>query len=230
MYRISVPSVSLAAMLVVAAATAHADVVFSNVTSTSDVNNSTAVCGSKAPPCPNPVGGLIDAEAFTPSADFTMTDAQVLVIVAVGAGGDSDFNVFLYSNASGVPGSLIEQIGFDVAATTTFPGSMITANSIATPITLTSGTEYWLVLGPADSDSFVGWENGGSPSVPFAYSGDGGTSWGTDTAADQFEIDGTPVTASVPEPSSLFLLTTVGLLLFLGGAKLSARHTARIGS
>jgi len=227
MYRISVPSVSLAAMLVVAAATAHADVVFSNVTS--DVNNGTAVCGSSAPACPILFGALIDAEAFTPSADFTMTDAQVLMIVDVGAGSDSDFNVFLYSNASGVPGSLIEQIGFDVAATTTFPGSMITANSIATPITLTSGTEYWLVLGPADSDSFVAWGNGGSPSVPFAYS-DGGTSWSTDTAADQFEIDGTPVTASVPEPSSLLLLATAALLLVLGGAKLSARHTARIGS
>jgi hypothetical protein len=38
------------------------------------------------------------------------------------------------------------------------------------------------------------------------------------------------VTPSVPEPSSLLLLLTVVLLLFHGGKRLSARHTARIGS
>lgn len=71
-------SVCLEALLVVAAATAHADIIFSNVTSTADVNNTTLVCGASTLECPS-LEGVIVAEAFTPVADYTMTDEQVLV-------------------------------------------------------------------------------------------------------------------------------------------------------
>jgi hypothetical protein len=73
----------------------QADVVFSNVTSTSDVNNASTVCGgSPSIPC-ELFFGVSDAEAFTPAADFTLTDAQVLVFDAPTQSGDPDFNVFL---------------------------------------------------------------------------------------------------------------------------------------
>jgi hypothetical protein len=227
MLRTTVSSVCLAALLVGAAVTIHADVVFFNVTSTADVSSGSIVCGGSNGACLF-LGGLIEAEAFTPVADYTMTDAQVLVEAPEAVPGDSDFNVFLYSNSSGVPGSPIEQIGFGLAAAAAY--SLITADTIATPITLTSGTEYWLVLKPADSGSFINWGNGGSPSVPFAYSANGGSDWDPGTNTDQFQIDGAPVSASIPEPSSLLLLATVALPLYLCGAKLSARHTTRIGS
>jgi len=203
----------------------QADVVFTNVTNTADVNNGSAVCGGTSlTPCPFVITGLIDAEAFTPTANFTLTDAQVLVSKT--SGSDPDFNVYLDSNTGGKPGSVIEQIGFGVAATADYPGSLITANSIATPITLTSGTEYWLVLRPADSGSFVGWSDGGSPSVPFAYSPDGGTDWNTATASDQFQIDGTPITATAtPEPSSL-PLASLGVLGLLIAARRAVKQRA----
>lgn len=195
----------------------QADVVFTNVNS-SDVSDGSAVCGGSSNGCPNQQTGISDAEAFTPTADFTLTDAQMLVYEVPGSG-DPDFNVFLDSNASGTPGSVIEQIGFGLAATAAFPNSsFVTANSIATPITLTSGTEYWLVLRPADSDSYVGWSNGGSPSVPFASTSADGTVWITATSTDQFQIDGTPITTT-PEPSTLPLASVAVLSLLIAARR-----------
>jgi len=80
----------------------QANAVFTNVTSTADANNGSFVFGgSLSTPCPNPMPpGVIDAEAFTPDADFTLTDAQMLVFAPAGSGGEPNFNVFLYSNAS----------------------------------------------------------------------------------------------------------------------------------
>jgi hypothetical protein len=58
------------------------------------------VCGdSFAIPCPDLSVGISDAEAFTPAADFTLMDAQVLVYKTLGS--DADFNVYLDSNAGG---------------------------------------------------------------------------------------------------------------------------------
>jgi hypothetical protein len=79
-------------------------------------------------------------------------------------GASQAFNVFLAQNSSGVPGSFIEQIGFDVSAS----GGEVTVNSIATPITLTGGTPYWLVLTPASTNTYIYWDNGGSSLVQYA--------------------------------------------------------------
>jgi hypothetical protein len=186
----------------------RADVVFSNVTGTGTVNNFTGVCGSGAPSCTP--DGIWAAGEFTPAANYSLTDAQALV--ATGTSSTATFNVFLYSNKSGVPGSAIEQIGFGLTATTNPPGSLITANTVNTPITLVSGTPYWLVLAPAAANSFINWANGGSPAAPFAVSGDGGSTWGASgNVTDQFQIDGTPV----PEPSSFVLLGIATLLYAL---------------
>src|SRR5579863_8809671 len=81
-----------------------------------------------------------EAEAFTPSGDFSMTDAEVII-----QGGGVDLS--LYSDNSGQPGSQIEELATNLNG----PSSgyaLETANSF-TPIDLTDGTQYWLVLSPA---------------------------------------------------------------------------------
>jgi hypothetical protein len=193
----------------------RADIVFSNVTGTGTVSNGAPICRSGAAGCPVP--DSLYAEEFTPAANYTLTDAQVLV-AAVGSINPGSFDLFLDSNSSGVPGSEIEQIGSGLTATTTSPGSLITA--IATPITLVSGTPYWLVLAPATSDSILFWSNGGSPAVPDATSG--GVTWsalGTNTF--QFQIDGNPI-SPVPEPSDFALLA--GILTLFYGARWRGRR------
>jgi len=124
------------------------------------------------------------------------------------------FDVFLDSDSGGTPGSVIEQIGFGLSATASFPASLITANTIGTPITLTAGTPYWLVVSPHQADSRVTWAGGGSVETPRAISLDGGNTWplvGTD--ALEFQIDGTP-NAPVPEPSTYGLLGGIAAFLF----------------
>lgn len=182
---------------------ARASVIFSNVTGTG--SSGAVVLGSSIPPSTDL------AEGFTPATNYTMTDAQMLV--GSEPGHASTFDVFLESNNGGVPGSVIEQIGFGLAATTEgLPGSLITANNFATPVTLVSGTEYWLVLIAAQANTEVVWVRSGSTSVPETYSFDGGPWSLPETDSLQFQIDGTPATA-VPEPSTFAMFGGIGIAL-----------------
>jgi hypothetical protein len=193
---------------------ARASVVFSNVTGSGDVGATVNGGGT-----PNAV-----AEAFTPGANYIMTDAQMLVEGNFGHA--LTFDVFLESNNAGAPGSVIEQIGFgSVAAALGYPGALETANSFATPVTLVSGTEYWLVLTPHQADSDISWVAMGSTSVPEWVSLDGGSTWslpGTDSL--QFQIDGTPA-AAVPEPSTFAMFGGIGIALVY---RIKRRHASTV--
>ena len=167
---------------------AQADVVFSNITSPS--STAYPVLGSLFH------GPLSMAAEFTPGATFTLTDAEVRVFGLAG----SQFDVVIASDGSALPGSPIAQIGTDFAAPTALTGGIVTANSITTPITLTAGTHYWLVLSPARSTSYIDWFAGGTQAVPLAQQSNG--NWLSLPAGNvQFQIDGT-TQASVPEPIS----------------------------
>ena len=74
---------------------------------------------------------------------------------------------------------------------------LVTSGAPSSPLTLTSGTAYWLAI---DVTNNLGWEGTGSASVPSAAFN--GTSWVSDVRRFlQFQIDGTPVAAT---PSRLF--------------------------
>src|SRR5208282_1736017 len=66
------------------------------------------------------------AEAFTPAANYVMTDVQVVVFQGVGSGGDPFFDVSLFSDVGGLPGSLIAAIGTDLTAPA--GGGIVTAS------------------------------------------------------------------------------------------------------
>src|SRR5947207_7927007 len=133
--------------------TAKAAIVYSTMTgSTGDGGYD--VCGSAPAPGNSPPVPCSQslAESFTPDGDFILTGAKV--IVGNQPGTSPLFNVWLAQDSGGSPGSFIEQIGFNVSYSGTTvvatggTGGEVTANSIATPILLTTGTPYWLVLTP----------------------------------------------------------------------------------
>jgi hypothetical protein len=97
------------------------------------------------------------ANSFTVIGDFTLLDAKVSIITAAG---DPTFNVFL-AKGDGSPDVFIHwrQIGFNLRAPSV--GGVVTVNSTATPIALTSGTTYWLVLAPANPHSHIMWNLSG---------------------------------------------------------------------
>jgi hypothetical protein len=210
---------------------AQADVIFSNVTGppANDFLMGLPACseGSEgcSQDCPNgPFCFLLAAAAFTPTGNYVMTDAQLLLENASmeNSGPGSSFSAALYSSLDGLPGSSIESIGSGL--TPYPPGSLVTLD-LPTPILLTAGTQYWVVL-MAGFGGELFWEGGGSASVPVAHwSGFPGfppglppftwTSLGMSTL--QLEIDGTPVT-SVPEPSSFPLIASVVIFCLIARA------------
>ena len=146
---------------------AQADVIFSNVTSTGSPSYADRVCGQGEFGCGQDCGdgcALLNAAAFTPTGDYVMTDAQLLLESAypLGYGIESSFGVDLYSSLNGLPGSLIESIGSGLAPSP--PGALLTFD-LPTPIPLTAGTQYWIVLSPG-SGSYLYWDVGDPPPYP----------------------------------------------------------------
>jgi hypothetical protein len=182
--------------------TLQADVIFSNLIGTPPTSSLEIDGNFEDRPA-----GAEAAEAFTPTANFSMTDAEVLY----DGGYLPLFSLFLYSNNSGEPGSMIEVLALELGGySSTY--SLVTANSF-TPIDLTAGTEYWLVMAPGTPFSETGWDGGGSSLVPEASSIALGTpAWTIGSANAEFQIDGTLIT---PEPSTLPLasVAVLGLLI-----------------
>jgi hypothetical protein len=104
----------------------HGDTIFSNVTEATPTGELTAVVPSEY------------AEAFTPAANYSMTDAEVFIYFA-------NADLFLYTNNSGAPGTEIEELASDLGPDSLTTYTLETASSFA-PIDLTAGTEYWLVM------------------------------------------------------------------------------------
>jgi hypothetical protein len=186
---------TLAGFLAISAARGST-IVFSNLTGNIG-DGGEGICGT-ASVC---VRGQAVAAEFTPTGTYMLTDAAVVVGNIVGVGAAQTFNVWLAQDSGGVPGSFIEQIGFGVSASGF--GGEVTANSIATPITLMSSTSYWLVLTPASTSTYIYWDVGGSSLVQYAVTVDatGASGWfsGGNHDGSQIEIDGT----AVPEPGTV---------------------------
>ena len=145
------------------------------------------------------------AAAFTPTVNSIMNEAQVM---AQAAGGDPAFNLYLYSNSSGAPGSSLETLGTDVAPILfPTPPGVVAVTGFA-PIALTAGTEYWLVMTPFGPATKVAWTTGGVPAAQTDSSptANGTAPWSALASTSvQFEIDGT-LTPATPEPGMVGLV------------------------
>src|SRR5204863_10158127 len=125
---------------------------------------------------------------------------------------------WIASDSGGSPGALIGQIGVNVPVPA--GPSVVTVNAASTPIVLTGGTKYWLVLtrDPSSFNNFV-WNTGGLTAVPVFATASNGVTGGWSlftTKAVQFQVDATiginPAPPSaIPVPPSL-LLSITGML------------------
>ncbi len=182
------------------AASLRADTIFSNIAGN--------CCGGE-PVDGTAFDGLSLAEAFTPNQIFELSDVQLVVAPVLGAG-DPNFNVYLYSDGGGTPGSLLATLGFNLAAPA--DGGIVTL-PMTSALDVLSGTEYWVVLTAFNADTEISWEAGGTQSVPTALTVpqlDG--SWVANNDADlQFEIDGG--NPGIPEPGTIILIAAPILLI-----------------
>lgn len=199
-----VAAVALTALLVAAAV--QADVIYNNYGSgyAYDTSVGWTVSGSASE------GGYQEsAMAFTPTGSYTLNTITVSVGLVSGTDG---FDLAMYSDASGLPGTALESWN-NIATTGTFgdPGITETVTD-ASNLLLTSGTQYWVVATPIASDLWTAWnQNSIGDTGPVA--GNTGASWflqPSGSSPSAFEVTG----STVPEPATcaLFALGLVGLL------------------
>jgi len=188
-------------LILLASAQLRADVIFSSLTS--PTSGGFEVCGGTGAGCAG--NTFSPAASFTSPGDYYLTEVQVGVY---SLNEDPTFDVFLYSNSAGLPGSKLAEIASDVTAPPL--GSGPTVLDLTTPIDLTTGVKYWLGLTAFDSGSGVVWEGAGSSEATFTADDVNGSYEFNDGEPVQFELDGTPT----PEPQSAGLVVaSVGLAL-----------------
>jgi len=150
------------------------------------------------------------AGQFVPTANYTMLDAQVKV--EENGTFVPTFNLFLYSDSSGAPGTNLGMIGGGTAPSA---GSFNIVLVGSPAFSLLSGTPYWLVMTP-NAGSNVFWAGGGFPSPLSDYNqnatGSGPWLVPGQSVSLQFQIDGTPT--GTPEPrTDVLILSGLGVVL-----------------
>jgi hypothetical protein len=142
------------------------------------------------------------AQNFTPTQTANLS--QVVVGFGSGGLGPLDLDFFVTSDAGGLPGSTVENLG----KWTVIGGQPLTLNSAAHPV-LTAGTSYWLTLQVDDPKTslYTFWGQSSPASIgSVAGKNSPNVAWGllpSPSTQDAFAIQGT---VAVPEPSSFFLL------------------------
>jgi hypothetical protein len=198
-------------LLASVAAPARADIIFNDFGPGGTYNTSTGYTISG--PTSNVGTAFTQGNAFTitPTSDFLLQQVQLAVGLV---SGPNEVVVTLRADAGGKPGAVLESF--------TFNGQMgnfgnfnppLVADSVLHPL-LEAGMPYWLIAEPGDPSTWAAWNlNSIGATGPRAISQAGGPfSVQTDTLAT-FEITGTPFVPTVPEPSSLALLSLGGLAL-----------------
>ena len=216
-------SLGICALLLAAPAVAHADTIFSNLGLGNSYNT---ILG-------NPVGDGLDGSGFNYaegnrfSAGVTATLSSITLALSCAVcpvGGSLTAN--LTQNSGSQPGAVLESFSILGSALGALGNNnpVITLDSVLHP-TLSLGTHYWLtVSGPETSAVAWNWNVTGDVS-PEAISGDGGASWFAPSGLTPgaYAIDATRV--AVPEPGTVWLLTTG--IVALGGFRLKRLRRPR---
>jgi hypothetical protein len=169
---------------------------------------------------------VYDANEFMAGATGSLTQLDVGIGYVTG---ENSFFVALYSDTNNLPGTLLGQWN-DLSANQQFGGccGLLSITGI-TGITLTSGQDYFLVMGPETTGStlWAAWNQNSTganglllqASSGCSEGGAAGCSWNSFSGSSlgAFDVIGSSG-QTVPEPSSLLLLGT-GLVAAFGSIR-----------
>jgi hypothetical protein len=133
--------------------------------------------------------------------------------------------VDIYSDGGLQPGSLVGTL----TSPSSYLGPLVETTFTASGITLAANSTYWVVLYATSGEFDWAWAaNDSGTGIGFqdtwSQSSDGGNSWFTFVGPDSYPTQ-MIVSASVPEPGSLTLLSIGGALLWLGQRYRGSRRT-----
>ena len=161
-----------------------------------------------------PGTGFSQGDAFTPVSTATLGSVELAVGLV---SGPNDLLVWLMSDSSGQPGSVIESWSFSGAmGDFGYYNPPLVGNSALHPL-LSGGTQYWLIAGTPTDQTWAAWNfNSIGHTGPHA-SRTGSGSWGTDDdTTGAFRISS--YESAIPEPGT-WCLVLAGIAL-LGARRL----------
>jgi hypothetical protein len=92
------------------------------------------------------------AEAFTPTADATVT--KIETSAGRQSSGTDGFEISLYSDAAGIPGTVLQTVHVSTLPTYGQCCEVSTA-TFATGVPVTAGTQYWVVVSTTSQDTDI---------------------------------------------------------------------------
>ncbi len=156
------------------------------------------------------------ASAFTTDQTYDLTN--ITVALGLLSGSTNSAVVEIDSDASGVPGAILES--WTVSVPPEGGGAQfLPTESVADQIglVLQASTQYWVEIASVDPTSQILFNDRTDTNPAPLYGSDGSGGWAGPFAASlAFEVDGTPASSSVPEPGTASSLLLAGLLGLAG--------------
>lgn len=152
------------------------------------------------------------ATTFTPTQNMTMTGVSVAIGKGTGGITMGGFSLDLYTSNANLPGTLLDNLG----SNTDVAGLYTDVTSFAVSgISLSAGTQYWLVASPTDNTTSLLWAQDASAynqgETAYVFSNPPPAGWNLYYVNDPlfYSVSGTTNGAlPTPEPAAWLLLAT----------------------
>ena len=169
---------------------------------------------------------FVDGSAFTVGA--TSLNLSTIEVAAGLTAGTNQLTINLDADSGGNPGAVIESFTINGAMPgfgSVSAGSLVTATSVLHPL-LTAGSQYWVVLSvPNDGMTWAAWnQNSIGDTGPLCRSANGSPLNGSTNVRGAMLITG--LSSSVPEPSSIVMVSTAAVMILGCGLRRRSRAKA----